>query len=260
VDLAVVTNGEGGYRYATLAEPLYGLRLTDEHIGRAHLPRIRKRELMAAGAILGIRSFFFLDQVDQAYTEDAGTVLTQQWDAASVGRSLREILERGHYGFVFVPLPTATTHGAHQAAAVLALDAIASLPEGRRPAVLGGTDFRRGDSRPAFTGLGGYPVTAVPPDRPVLEFDRTGKLGHQARLDYRIVVNWVIAEHKSQGLTQTLMNADDVELYYLFALNGPRAVAAVQALFGRLAGARQALGRRTEPYLGRYSGVCLMDR
>jgi hypothetical protein len=162
-------------------------------------------------------------------------VLTRQWDAAAVGKSLREILERGRYGFVFVPLPTATTHGAHQAAAVLALEAVASLPEGRRP--------------------------AVPPDRPVLEFDRTGKLGHQARLDYRIVVNWVIAEHKSQGLTQTLMNADDVELYYLFALNGPTAVAAAQALFDRLAGAREALGQRvTEPYLGRYSGVCLMDR
>ena len=34
VDLLLVTNGEGGYKYSTLAEPIYGLELTDEKIGR----------------------------------------------------------------------------------------------------------------------------------------------------------------------------------------------------------------------------------
>ncbi len=41
-DLCVVTNGEGGYRYATLAEPIYGLKLTQESVGRKALPAIRR--------------------------------------------------------------------------------------------------------------------------------------------------------------------------------------------------------------------------
>ena len=40
-DLVTITNGEGGFKYATLAEPLYGLELTDEVVGRRHLPEIR---------------------------------------------------------------------------------------------------------------------------------------------------------------------------------------------------------------------------
>src|SRR5688500_8309755 len=42
VDLALITNGEGGYKYSTLGETIYGLELTDERVGRAHLPTIRK--------------------------------------------------------------------------------------------------------------------------------------------------------------------------------------------------------------------------
>jgi len=37
VDLAVVTNGEAGFRYATLAEGIYGLPISEERIGRAQL-------------------------------------------------------------------------------------------------------------------------------------------------------------------------------------------------------------------------------
>src|SRR5215472_128572 len=60
-DQAVVTDGEAGYRYATLAEEFYGKRLTDreERIG---LVEIRKEEVTRAGKILGIRRHYFLDQ------------------------------------------------------------------------------------------------------------------------------------------------------------------------------------------------------
>jgi len=46
----VITNGEGGYRYSLLAEPVYGVALTDEAVGRAALPEIRKRGLLTAAA------------------------------------------------------------------------------------------------------------------------------------------------------------------------------------------------------------------
>ena len=43
VDLALITNGEGGYKYSTLAESYYNLELTNEKVGRENLPRIRKQ-------------------------------------------------------------------------------------------------------------------------------------------------------------------------------------------------------------------------
>src|SRR5689334_16749139 len=64
VDQCVITNGEGGYKYSTLAEAYYGLELTDEKVGRENLPRIRKQELINAGKIISTNNIFFLDQKD----------------------------------------------------------------------------------------------------------------------------------------------------------------------------------------------------
>src|SRR6056297_2237838 len=47
VDLALMTNGEGGYRYSTLGNFIYDRQLDKEEVGREFLPGIRKRELMA---------------------------------------------------------------------------------------------------------------------------------------------------------------------------------------------------------------------
>ncbi len=81
VDQLVVTNGEGGYRYSLLADSIYGMALTDEAIGRAALPEIRKREALDAGRILGIANHFFLDQPDLRYTQDIDEVLDKHWNA-----------------------------------------------------------------------------------------------------------------------------------------------------------------------------------
>ena len=43
VDLALVTDGSGGYRYSTLAEEIYGVEFTNEEVARQHLPAIRKQ-------------------------------------------------------------------------------------------------------------------------------------------------------------------------------------------------------------------------
>ena len=59
VDLAVMTNGEGGYKYSTLGNFVYGLELDKEEVGREYLPGIRKMELMNGGKIVGIRNYFF---------------------------------------------------------------------------------------------------------------------------------------------------------------------------------------------------------
>lgn len=248
VDLAVVTNGEGGFRYAALAEPLYGLDLTDERVGRAHLPRIRQRELLAAAELLGIRSLFFLDQPDRGFTSDAREVLERQWETPAVRSRLRGILARGRYGFVFVPLPTPASHGAHQAAAIVALAAVEDLPAGERPAILGAATARREAAgerrerarseapRPAREDLPELAPARVPPERPVLEFDRTAPIDAETGLDSRTVVDWVVAAHKSQGRLQAEPR-DELERFFEFALNDDRAVAAAEALFARLHGA-----------------------
>jgi LmbE family N-acetylglucosaminyl deacetylase len=233
-DLCVVTNGEGGYRYATLAEPIYGLKLTKEAVGRRALPTIRKKEARAGGAIAGISNFFFLDQLDKAYTENVHEVLEAQWDTAFVRRRLSGILTRGHYDFVFIAEPTKTTHGAHQAASLMALAAVAAMPANRRPVILAANTYKKGGTPPEYVGRDDFPVARGRAVDPPLEFDLTLPFGFQDKLDYRIVVNWVVAEHKSQGIMQTYLNAFDTERFFFFAIDDDAGVARAKALFARL--------------------------
>lgn len=235
VDVAVTTNGEGGYKYSDLAIPIYGLDLSDEAVARERLPGIRKKEMIAGGSIVGIRNYFFFDQKDQEYTTDLEKG-TAPWDKDLVRGRLRRILTDGHYDFVFVMLPVPTTHAHHQGAALLGLEAVAALPAESRPVILGATGRGRAiPEQPAFTGRDELPLTRIRPGSPVFEFDRTRKFGFKGQLNYNIVVNWLIAEHKSQGTMQNLMNALDVEMYYVFDMNGEAGMAKARTLFDRLA-------------------------
>ena len=233
-DLCVVTNGEGGYRYATLAEPIYGLKLTQESVGRRALPAIRKKEARAGGAIAGISNFFFLDQLDKAFTENVHEVFETQWDTSFVRRRLSEILNRGRYDFVFIAEPTKTTHGGHQAASLMALAAVAAMPVNRRPVILAATTYKKGGPAPDYIGRDDFRVATTRPTNPPLEFDLTMPFGFQDRLDYRIVVNWVVAEHKSQGIMQLYLNAFDTERFTLFTIDDDAGVARAKAFFARL--------------------------
>ncbi len=235
VDLALVTDGAGGYRYATLAEPIYGLRLTDERVAQNYLPAIRKRELMAGGAIVGIRNYFFLDQPDRGFTLSADSVLGAVWDTAFVRTRLAAILADGAYDIVLGLLPFPETHGHHKSATIMALTAAQSLPPDRRPLVLGGFMCPLDQSQEMrFDGLDGHPLTRVASGRPLVRFDRTQKFGLNDRLDYKIIANWVIAEHKSQGTMQLLMNRGDVECFWYFDANDPGGRQRVVDLFTRL--------------------------
>ena len=234
VDLALVTDGSGGFRYANLAEPIYGIQLTDEKIARDHLPAIRKRELMAGGAIVGIRNYFFLDQYDHQYTLDADTVLGFVWDSTTVRQRLTDIMQRGSYDFVIGMLPFPQTHGHHKSATILALHAAQSLPSDSRPIVLGGFPCEFNNESLSFEGLASFPMTRVSGGRALGSFDRTQKFGDNERLDFRIIVNWVIAEHKSQGTMQLLMNRGERECYWYFDVNGAERQDRVVQLFESL--------------------------
>jgi LmbE family N-acetylglucosaminyl deacetylase len=235
VDVAVVTDGSGGFRYAQLAEPIYGLELTDESIARQYLPAIRKRELMAGGQIIGIRKYFFLDQFDQAYTENIDTVITHIWDADRVKRRLLEIMARNSYDFVFVHLPIPNFHAHHKAASILALETASALPDSQRPVVLGSFVGSLADSTAfppnTYSEHPGYSITRVRSDVPPFVFDRGEPLSEDGRLNYQIVVNWIIAEHKSQGTMQLLMNRGDLERFWYFAANPPGGLERARSLF-----------------------------
>lgn len=242
VDLALVTDGAGGYRYSTLAEPIYGFELTDPEIARQYLPAIRKQELMAGGAIVGIRNYVFFDQPDQGRSDDVEEFFSGTWDTTFVKNGLRRTMERGDYDFVFVHLPVDIMHAHHKVATMLALEVATSLEDEVRPVVLGGWFVSRDDSTEfSFDVLEGHPITQVSPDFGPFSFDRNQPIGLNGRLNYKIVANWLIAEHKSQGTMQNFLGQGmDEELYFYFEANRGFGRESVERLFEQLAIPRPA--------------------
>jgi LmbE family N-acetylglucosaminyl deacetylase len=213
-DHVVITNGEGGYRYASLAQTVYGVSIAREPDGRANLSAIRRQETVNAGRILGIRRQHFLEQPDPGFAGRCADAESKQWDSTFLRRSLAAVLSEQDYDFAFTLLPRPDGHGHHRAAAELLLDAVAELPEPRRPVVLGVEAGRIGEPAPPFAGFGAYPAAGT---FPAFVFDRNARFGHEGALNYQIVANWVVAEHKSQGLFQTDCGKYDAERFWVFS-------------------------------------------
>ena len=233
VDQVIITDGEAGYRYSSLAVPYYGINLTNETVGKSRLPGIRKDEARRAGGILGIQHQWFLNEKDDRFTLDAGESLHRSWHEQRILRAQQQRLSKGHYDFVFVLLPSEPTHGEHKAASILALEAIELLPASERPIILG-AQAGGGDPAP-YKSLSGYPLTATDSLNPQFQFDRNTRFGYQESLSYQIVVDWVIAEHKSQGLFQTRCLQDRFENFWVFTVNRTSALGRAEALFAAMA-------------------------
>jgi hypothetical protein len=62
-------------------------------------------------------------------------------------------------------------------------------------------------------------------------FDRTTAFGFHNSLTYQIVVDWMIAEHKSQGLLQTMVNKDPKEYMWVAIESAPEAQTGATLLF-----------------------------
>jgi len=233
VDIAVMTDGAGGYRYATLSESIYGRDLTDPEVAKNFLPAIRKKELIASGEIAGVRNYFFHDQPDQGVTEDQDSILSFVWDRKFVEERLGHILAKGDYDFVFTHLPIKPFHAHHKSATILAIEAVYRMPPDERPIIMGGFTSRINDEAVAsFSQLEGYPLTKIFEGGPFI-FDRATTFGLDDRLNYSIIYNWMVGEYKSQGVQQMFM--DDpaepaVEQYWVFEMNGRDAIVRAEAL------------------------------
>lgn len=231
VDELIITNGEGGFRYTTLAEPSYGKPLLAETAGRKELPAIRQEEALNAGKVLGIKEHYFLDQKDEAFTTDQNAGLARLWDTDFITNTITDLIRGRHYRYVFTVLPRSSTHGHHQAATILASRAIQSLPADLRPVLFGfDTD------RASYLPLTAVADTKEWPSSYSFAFDRTAAFGFHEALTYQIAVNWMIAEHKSQGMLQTLYNKDPKEYVWTDLHSSPGASASAAELF-------QLLGR-----------------
>jgi LmbE family N-acetylglucosaminyl deacetylase len=231
IDLFVITDGEAGYKYATLAESYYGAALTDEKIGRSQLPRIRKRELKNAGHILGVAHYYFLDQRDSHYGLNEHDPLDTSWAVKAVNKRLNQLLVDNHYDLVFCLLPEPSTHGAHKAASLLALNAVANLPANKRPLILGADLCDKSDHTIKFSQYKDYEITQTVTDTALFSIDRTACFSYKNRVNYKVIANWELAEHKSQGVTQMGMNDGDIEKFWYFKLNGTVGIAKCDSLF-----------------------------
>lgn len=234
VDLFIITNGEAGYKYSTLAENYYHLELTDEKIGRSNLPHIRKQEIKNAGHILGINKYYFLDQKDSHYSLNEKDPLDTSWNVTKIKRQLKNVLADGHYDFIFCMLPEPATHGQHKAATLLALSVVQNLPEHGRPIILGARIRNKTDTTCRYTQYANYPISKSLTDTAVFNVDRTASFSFKHRVNYKVIVNWEIAEHKSQGVMQMAMNDGDLEEFWYFAVNGQDGLPKTKALFNEL--------------------------
>lgn len=235
VDMLVVTNGEGGYKYSTLAESYYNLELTDEKVGRENLPRIRKMELMNAGKIIGIRNYFFLDQTDAHYSTDEHEPLDTSWDVALVQKRMKQVMMKTKYDYVFCLIPDPGTHGGHKAASLLALRTVKELPQEQKPIILGVTLTSKNDTiKNKFEQLKDYTESKINKSAPIFQMDRTTKFGFKKMLNYKIIVNWEIAEHKSQGVMQLGMGFGDIENFYYYDINNEAGIEKCKQFFEAL--------------------------
>jgi N-acetylglucosamine malate deacetylase 2 len=187
VDQVIISDGEGGFRYSSLAAQYYGADLTNEATGRAMLPHIRRDEARRAGRVLGIHRQWFLNERDDHFTLDAEEVLHKTWRSSRVEDWLFQRLRKGRYDLVVVLLPTEDTHGQHKAATILALKAVEQIPESQRPAVFGALASSKDTG--SYTTLPGHPITAAISPAPQFHFDRDVHFGFQNALSYQIVVD-----------------------------------------------------------------------
>ncbi len=219
VDQLVVTDGAGGLSFSAPALDYYGLRRS--RVTGKELSRLRRGELLRAGKIIGIRHHYFLDQKDSGFTLDVDEGL-RTWDLPRVRGELSSLLERERYDVVLTLLPTSDTHGHHKTVALLALEAVQAFPDSSRPVLMGVSTGSFEKAGAAFEELPGFPETRTTNGQPVWSFDRRTPLSLSAALDHSIIVNWVIAEHKSQGMFQMEYGRHTHEHFWQFAAGGER--------------------------------------
>lgn len=237
VDMAVMTDGGGGFADSQLGAMYYGLNLTDSLTARDHLPLIRKQEILDAAKIMGIRNIHFMEQPDDWYTTDPTPYISgKNWDIPTVQKRLDKILQDRTYDFIFTMLPHAGQHGHHKTAIIMALRAVQRMKGTQKPIIIAGSPGTMNAKPMEFTMLEGFPETKIKPNAPFFTLNRAFRFKENDKLSYKIVADWVISAYKSQGAIQeNAIHKADVEVYRYFDINDSSGIKKVETLFKDLA-------------------------
>jgi LmbE family N-acetylglucosaminyl deacetylase len=237
VDMAVMTDGGGGFADSQLGAVYYNLNLTDSIVARTHLPMLRKQEILNAGKIMGVRNIYFMEQPDDWYTTDPKPYISgKNWDISYVERRMDRLLADRDYDFVITMLPHAGQHGHHKTSVLMALRAIQRFKGPHKPIVIAGSPMNATSKPMEFSMLEGYPETKIKADAPTFTLNRAFRFKENDKVSYKIVADWVISEYKSQGAIQENgIHKTDMEVYRYYDLNDSKGISKVQKLFDDLA-------------------------
>jgi LmbE family N-acetylglucosaminyl deacetylase len=154
----------------------------------ASLGVLRETELRDCLATLGVRSGYFLDRLDWAYTESVAATL-RKWDKEETLERLVRLVRalRPEVIVTMNPAPTPGQHGHHQAAGVLATEAFAAAADPNRfPLQLtkeGLTIWQ--PRRLFFSGGSGEVVTTITLTEPLPNGKTPGQIAAQALANHR---------------------------------------------------------------------------
>lgn len=237
VDMAVMTDGGGGFADSQLGAMYYGLNLTDSLVARTHLPLIRKQEILDAAKIMGLRNIYFMEQPDDWYTLDPKPYISgKNWDIPFIEKRLDLILAERQYDFVITMLPHAGQHGHHKTAVLLALRAVQRFKGPHKPIIIAGSPLSANSKPVDFNMLEGFPETKIKENAPTFTLNRAFRFKENDKVSYKIVADWVIAAYKSQGAIQENgIHKTDFEVYRYFDINDTQGISQVRDLFQQLA-------------------------
>ncbi len=237
VDMAVMTDGGGGFADSQLGAMYYGLPLTDSVTARTHLPMLRKQEILNAGKIMGVRNIYFMEQPDDWYTTDITPYISgKNWDIGYIEKRMDRLLAERGYDFVITMVPLAGQHGHHKTAVLMGLRAVQRFKGPNKPIIIAGSSMSANSKPSDFTMLEGYPETKLKPNSPKFTLNRAFKFKENDKVSYKIVADWVISEYKSQGAIQEgAIHKTDLEIYHYYDINDASGIEKVQKLFDDLA-------------------------
>ncbi|MFM1836792.1 MAG: hypothetical protein RJA04_1480 [Bacteroidota bacterium] len=237
VDMAVMTDGGGGFADSQLGAMYYGLNLTDSIVARTHLPMLRKQEILNAGKIMGVRNIYFMEQPDDWYTLDPTPYISgKNWEIPYIERRMDKLLADREYDFVITMLPHAGQHGHHKTAVLMALRAVKRYQGTHKPIIIAGSPLSANSKPIEFSMLDGFTETKIKANAPFFTLNRAFRFKENDKLSYKIVADWVISEYKSQGAIQEgAIHKTDLEQYRYFDINDSKGIEKVQRLFDDLA-------------------------
>ena len=237
VDMAVMTDGGGGFADSQLGAMYYGLPLTDSVTARTHLPMLRKQEILNAGKIMGVRNIYFMEQPDDLYTTDITPYISgKNWDIGYVEKRMDRLLAERGYDFIITMVPHAGQHGHHKTSVMMALRALQRYKGPNKPIIIAGSSMSANSKPSDFTMLDGYPETKLKPNAPRFTLNRAFRFKENDKVSYKIVADWVISEYKSQGAIQENgIHRTDMEIYHYYDMNDASGIEKVQKLFDDLA-------------------------